>query len=67
MRDSVKKNYQLDFIKLIFAVVIFIGHTPDFYRQDTVFPVSKLVIKHFGGIGVHVFFVISGRLMTIAL
>lgn len=64
MRDSVKKNYQLDFIKLIFAAVIFIGHTRDFYRQDTVFPVSKLAIEHFGGIGVHVFFMISGLLMT---
>lgn len=59
-----KKNYQLDFIKLIFSFVIVIGHTLDFYKDDTVFFMDKLTIGHFGKLGVHVFFVISGLLMT---
>lgn len=59
-----KKNYQLDFIKLIFSLIILVYHTNIFIKEDFDFIIDKVPLNHFGVIGVHIFFVISGILMT---
>lgn len=55
-----QRNYELDFLKLFFAICVFVWHTDPFRNENIkiTFPLSL------GGIPVHFFFVVSGMLMA---
>lgn len=55
-----QRNYELDFLKLIFALCVFVWHTDPFRNEriQIVFPLA------FGGVPVHFFFVVSGMMMA---
>lgn len=62
MQEQVR-NYQLDFLKLLFAVIIAICHTGEFIPQG-----SGIVLpSQMGFWGVHFFFIVSGLLMVNSL
>ncbi len=55
------RNYELDFLKLVMAVLVFVTHTHSFVSKD-----SSLYgyLTHFGPASVQFFFIISGMLMA---
>lgn len=55
-----RRNYELDFWKLVFTICVFLWHTDPFRNENT-----NIVIPLQGGpVAVHFFYVISGMLMT---
>lgn len=56
------RNYQLDAIKLLIAVLVFINHTAAFVGENT----SFVIPPSLGTVCVHIFFVISGFLMVLS-
>ncbi len=59
-QKQVSRNYQLDFLKLIFTLFVFLSHSAIFVNENTriVFP------PYLGTLSVHFFFVVSGMLMV---
>lgn len=58
-----QRNYQLDFIKLIFTLFVFLCHAgSDFANENTVIP-FQISLTSLGYVSVQVFFTISGLLM----
>lgn len=59
-QSTQKRNYELDFLKLFFAICVFIWHTDSFRNENTkvVFPLQLATIP------IHFFFVVSGMLMV---
>ncbi|MCH5196999.1 MAG: acyltransferase [Oscillospiraceae bacterium] len=55
-----KRNYQLDFLKLIFSILVFFFHTELFAGEN----VPKLLRCQLGEVSVHFFFVVTGMLMV---
>lgn len=55
------RNYQIDVLKLILAILVLLCHTFFFVDPDSVY-YDKLL--SFGGMSVHIFFIISGFLMV---
>ena len=53
------RNYELDFFRLVFALLIFIYHTR-YFSED----VARLLPPQLGAGSVHFFFVLSGMLMA---
>lgn len=60
VHSTQKRNYELDFLKLLFAVCVFIHHT-DLFRDAGIKAVIPLQL---GPIAVHFFFIVSGMLMA---
>lgn len=59
-KNLITRNYQLDFLKLIFASWVFMVHARIFVNENTRF---RLPIQS-GGFSVHFFFIVSGMLMA---
>lgn len=59
-----ERNYELDFLKLVFAILVFIYHCRLFIPED-----NKLRenMSNLGSVCVHFFFVVSGMLMAYSL
>lgn len=55
-----KRNYQLDFLKLVFTGCVFLSHTHALINENTNFYIPTGL----GWISVHFFFVLSGMLMV---
>lgn len=55
-----KRNYELNFFKLVFAVFVFFTHTNIFIGENTRFQLPLMI----GPISVHFFFIVSGMLMA---
>ena len=57
-----KRNYQLDFFRVVFAIIIFLSHTQfnGFIGPNTRFRIIPMM----GEIAVHFFFIVSGMLMA---
>ena len=55
-----KRNYELDFLKLFFAVMVFWCHTPDLEYSGEKITVPPML----GRAAVHFFFILSGMLMA---
>lgn len=55
-----ERNYELDFLKLFFAVLVFIFHSRVFIGENTRISISGQL----GAVSVHFFFVVSGMLMV---
>lgn len=55
------RNYELDFIKLVFTLLVFIAHTSFFMSADTH---AAFIPPMLGSISVHFFFIISGMFMA---
>ena len=64
-KKSSGRNYEIDFLKLIFAVFVFINHTTVFIKENT--RINPLFCSYLGWIGVWFFFVVSGFLMVESL
>ena len=56
----VQRNYQLDFLKLVFTFLIFLHHTNALADENTKISILPLL----AAIPVHFFFVVSGLLMA---
>lgn len=54
------RNYELDFLKLLFAICVFIWHTRGFRGENT----NIILAGQMGQISVYFFFVVSGMLMA---
>lgn len=54
------RNYELDFLKFIFTLLVFIAHSIFFMSADTNAEVPPML----GSIPVHFFFIVSGMLMA---
>ena len=54
------RNYQLDFLKLVFAFIIVICHTGEFIDKNSGF----VLPSQMGFWGVHFFFIVSGLFMV---
>lgn len=52
------RNYELDFLKLVFALIVFLYHTRIFIGENTKIEVPS----YLGEIAVHFFFVVTGML-----
>lgn len=68
--NAVKKparNYQLDFLKLIFTFFVFISHAGTFFTNKNTRIPFEISWTSFGYVSVHAFFVISGLLMINSL
>lgn len=57
------RNYQLDFLKLIFTFFVFISHAGTFFTNKNTRIPFEISWTSFGYVSVHAFFVISGLLM----
>lgn len=57
-----ERNYQIDFMKLVFAIFVFINHTSVFIKENT--RINSMFCSYLGWIGVWFFFIISGFLMV---
>lgn len=61
--DKPERNYQLDFLKLFLAMIVFLSHTTVFVGENT----KRVTVSWLGCLGwvsVFCFFVISGMLMA---
>ncbi len=60
-----ERNYQIDVLKMVMTILVFISHTFVFLNS----PVKEIVERYsaFGWVSVHVFFIISGFLMMKSL
>lgn len=56
-----QRNYELDFLKLSMAIVIFVYHMRAYYPSDDP---RRTFLNHYGSFVVHFFFVVSGMLMA---
>ena len=56
------RNYEIDFLKLIFAIFVLINHTSVFIKENT--RIDSMFLSYLGWIGVWFFFVVSGFLMV---
>jgi len=59
-RRQASRNFQLDFLKLVFTFCVFLSHSTVFANKNTriIFP------PYLGTLSVHFFFVVSGMLMV---
>ncbi len=57
-KEENPRNYEIDFFKLIFAMLVFIAHSSFFMSADAKLP------PMLGSISVHFFFIVSGMLMA---
>lgn len=64
-KESSGRNYEIDFLKLIFAVFVIICHTAIFIKENT--RIDALFCSYLGWIGVWFFFIVSGFLMVESL
>lgn len=62
MQKGSTRNYYLDFIKLMFAIFVFIEHSIPLANSNTNIPFN-FKTSDVGFISVHCFFIISGLLM----
>lgn len=56
------RNYEIDFLKFIFAIFVLINHTSVFIKENT--SIDSMFLSYLGWIGVWFFFVVSGFLMV---
>lgn len=59
---SGERNYEIDFLKLVFAIFVFINHTSVFIKENT--RIDSMFLSYLGWIGVWFFFIVSGFLMV---
>lgn len=55
-----QRNYELDFLKFIFTICVFMSHTGVFRKENT----NIILPPQFGQVSVFFFFVVSGMLMA---
>ncbi len=55
-----QRNYEIDFLKMIFALFVFVSHTECFIGENTGFSIPIML----GQVSVHFFFIISGVFMV---
>lgn len=60
--QSSRRNYQVDFLKFILALLVLFSHTSSFIGENTSLSVGW--VENFGFWSVHWFFIISGFLMV---
>ncbi|MGN0636891.1 MAG: acyltransferase family protein [Huintestinicola sp.] len=65
--QSPARNYQLDFLKLIFTFFVFLGHAGTFFANPGTRIPFDISWTSLGYVSVHSFFVISGLLMINSL
>jgi len=58
--DAEQRNYELDFLKFIFTICVFMSHTGVFRKENT----NIILPPQFGQVSVFFFFVVSGMLMA---
>lgn len=56
------RNYEVDFLKLVFAIFVLINHTSVFIKDNT--RIDSMFLSYLGWIGVWFFFIVSGFLMV---
>lgn len=61
-KEKNTRNYQLDFLKLIFSLFVFISHTDIFIGQTDSLPRERII--WFGEMAVSFFFITTGMLMV---
>lgn len=60
VKTEQQRNYQLDFLKLIFTFLVFFEHTKSFIGENTRIILPPML----GSVAVHFFFIVSGMLMV---
>ncbi len=62
--EKTQRNYQLDVLRLLFAICIFLYHGKMFFEKDSLF---RSIADKWGWVGVHFFFMVSGLFMVNSL
>ncbi len=60
LENKVQRNYEIDFLKLLFSVFIFITHSDIFIGENTRISLPL----QFGRVITHFFFIVSGMFMV---